>query len=190
MSRSAWADQRSRERCDLEQCVRVASLPAHASAQFCLVDPERTLIGMHLYEGEFKVIAMDAKGLLDKEAVSIRLDELQVRHCLCFTSSWMCPSHLFVYQVLDMAFLHGLTVPTLAVLYHDTKGERHVKTYEVSVQEKDFGSSPWFHNNLDAGASLLIPIPSVRGGVIVVGEQSILFTNGVYRLECCSIINT
>jgi hypothetical protein len=32
---------------------------------------------MHLYEGEFKIIPMDASGLLDKEAVSIRLDELQ-----------------------------------------------------------------------------------------------------------------
>lgn len=136
---------------------------------------------MHLYEGEFKLIPMGSRGLLDKEAASIRLEELQVRPCClgCIIPN-NSPSSLSP-QVLDMAFLHGMAVPTLAVLYQDTKCARHVKTYEVSVQEKDFGPSPWAHNNLDAGASLLIPVPAVRGSVIVVGEQSITFTNGTWR---------
>ena len=39
---------------------------------------------MHLYEGEFKIIPMDASGLLDKEAVSIRLDELKASSMAAF----------------------------------------------------------------------------------------------------------
>ena len=60
----------------------------------------------------------------------------------------------------------------------DANCARHIKTYEVSLQDKDFGPGPWSFNNVDAGASLLIPVPGVRGGVVVVGEQSISFTNG------------
>jgi DNA damage-binding protein 1 len=60
----------------------------------------------------------------------------------------------------------------------DAKCARHIKTYEVSLQDKDFGPGSLSFNNVDAGASILIPVPGVRGGVIVVGEQSIAFTNG------------
>jgi hypothetical protein len=50
-----------------------------------------------------------------QEAFNVRLDEL---------------------KVLDLAFLHGCDVPTLAVLFEDTKEQRHIKTYRVSVKDK------------------------------------------------------
>ncbi len=50
-----------------------------------------------------------------QEAFNVRLDEL---------------------KVLDLAFLHGCKAPTLAVLYEDTKEQRHIKTYEVSLKDK------------------------------------------------------
>jgi len=50
-----------------------------------------------------------------QEAFNVRLDEL---------------------KVLDLAFLHGCAVPTLAVLFEDTKEQRHIKTYQVSVKDK------------------------------------------------------
>jgi DNA damage-binding protein 1 len=50
-----------------------------------------------------------------QEAFNVRLDEL---------------------KVLDLAFLHNCQVPTLAVLYEDTKEQRHIKTYEVSLRDK------------------------------------------------------
>jgi DNA damage-binding protein 1 len=59
------------------------------------VDPDCRLIGLHLYDGLFKVIPIDSKGQL-KEAFNIRLEEL---------------------QVLDIKFLYGCSKPTIAVLY-------------------------------------------------------------------------
>ncbi len=53
-----------------------------------------------------------------------------------------------------------------------------MKTYEVSLKDKDFAEGPWQQNNLDAGASLLIPIPAPLGGVVVVGESSVTYMNG------------
>ena len=57
------------------------------------------MIGLHLYDGLFKVIPMDQKGQL-REAFNIRLEEL---------------------QVLDIKFLCATAKPTIAVLYQDTK---------------------------------------------------------------------
>ncbi|PSC68559.1 DNA damage-binding 1 [Micractinium conductrix] len=117
-----------------------------------LVDPQCRLIGMHLYDGLFKVIPLDERGTLG-EAFNMRLDEL---------------------KVIDLAFLDGCTAPTIAVLYEDTKEQRHVKTYEVSVRDKELVEGPWRQSNLDAGSSMLIPVPG-SGGAVVVGESVLTF---------------
>ncbi|XP_073392348.1 DNA damage-binding protein 1 isoform X2 [Physcomitrium patens] len=126
------------------------------NGQIGIVDPDCRLIGLHLYDGMFKVIPIDNKGQL-KEAFNIRLEEL---------------------QVLDIKFLYGCANPTIAVLYQDNKDARHVKTYEVNLKEKDFGEGPWLQNNLDNGAGLLIPVPLPLGGAIIIGEQTIVYYNG------------
>lgn len=111
------------------------------------------MIGLHLYDGLFKVIPFDNKGQL-KEAFNIRLEEL---------------------QVLDIKFLYGCPKPTIVVLYQDNKDARHVKTYEVSLKDKDFIEGPWAQNNLDNGASLLIPVPPPLCGVLIIGEETIVY---------------
>ncbi|KAH8952399.1 hypothetical protein BDL97_09G083300 [Sphagnum fallax] len=126
------------------------------NGQIGIIDPDCRLIGLHLYDGLFKVIPIDSKGQL-KEAFNIRLEEL---------------------QVLDIKFLYGCSKPTIAVLYQDNKDARHVKTYEVQLKEKDFGEGPWLQNNLDNGAGLLIPVPLPLGGAIIIGEQTIVYYNG------------
>ncbi|EFJ23079.1 hypothetical protein SELMODRAFT_151061 [Selaginella moellendorffii] len=126
------------------------------NGQIGIVDPECRLIGLHLYDGLFKVIPIDNKGQL-KEAFNIRLEEL---------------------QVLDIKFLYGCSKPTIAVLYQDNKDARHVKTYEIQLKEKDFGEGPWLQNNLDNGAGMLIPVPTPLGGVIIIGEQTIVYYSG------------
>lgn len=123
------------------------------NGQIGIIDPDCRLIGLHLYDGLFKVIPFDNKGQL-KEAFNIRLEEL---------------------QVLDIKFLYGCAKPTIAVLYQDNKDARHVKTYEVALKEKDFSEGPWSQNNLDNGAGLLIPVPMPLGGVIIIGEQTIVY---------------
>lgn len=39
-------------------------------------------------------------------------------------------------KVIDLAFLHECASPTIAVLYEDTKEQRHIKTYEIIVRDK------------------------------------------------------
>ncbi|GMI74364.1 damaged DNA binding protein 1A [Hibiscus trionum] len=78
-------------------------------------------------------------------------------------------------QVLDIKFLYGCLKPTIVVLYQDNKDARHVKTYEVALKEKDFVEGPWSQNNLDNGADLLIPVPPPLCGVLIVGEETIVY---------------
>ncbi|MBA0799379.1 hypothetical protein Gohar_009900, partial [Gossypium harknessii] len=78
-------------------------------------------------------------------------------------------------QVLDIKFLYGCSKPTIVVLYQDNKDARHVKTYEVALKEKDFVEGPWSQNNLDNGADLLIPVPPPLCGVLIVGEETIVY---------------
>ncbi|KAJ8548958.1 hypothetical protein K7X08_030924 [Anisodus acutangulus] len=123
------------------------------NGQIGIIDPDCRLIGLHLYDGLFKVIPFDNKGQL-KEAFNIRLEEL---------------------QVLDIKFLYGCPKPTIVVLYQDNKDARHVKTYEVSLKDKDFIEGPWAQTNLDNGASLLIPVPPPLCGVLIIGEETIVY---------------
>jgi DNA damage-binding protein 1 len=123
--------------------------------QIGIVDPQCRMIGLHLYDGLFKVIPMDQKGQL-REAFNIRLEEL---------------------QVLDIKFLCATAKPTIAVLYQDTKEARHVKTYEVSLKDKDFTEGPWCQNDVEGGSSLIIPVPAPLGGAILVGETVIVYLN-------------
>ncbi|KAL0300566.1 UNVERIFIED_CONTAM: DNA damage-binding protein 1 [Sesamum radiatum] len=123
------------------------------NGQIGIIDPDCRLIGLHLYDGLFKVIPFDNKGQL-KEAFNIRLEEL---------------------QVLDIKFLYGCPRPTIVVLYQDNKDARHVKTYEVTLKDKDFVEGPWSQNNLDNGADLLIPVPPPLCGVLIIGEETIVY---------------
>lgn len=57
----------------------------------------------------------------------------------------------------------------------DNKDARHVKTYEVALKDKDFLEGPWSQNNLDNGADLLIPVPPPLCGVLIIGEETIVY---------------
>jgi DNA damage-binding protein 1 len=45
------------------------------------------------------------------------------------------------------------------------------------LKDKDFVEGPWSQNNLDNGAGLLIPVPAPLGGVIIIGEETIVYCN-------------
>ncbi len=60
-----------------------------------------------------QIIPMDSMGF--HEACNIRVDEL---------------------QVLSMEFLYDCHRPTVALLYHDNKDVRHLRTYEISLKDK------------------------------------------------------
>lgn len=47
----------------------------------------------------------------------------------CVLSAWR-------FVLPPACFADGCATPTIAVLYEDTKEQRHVKTYEVSLHDK------------------------------------------------------
>lgn len=49
------------------------------------------------------------------------------------------------------------------VASQDPQG-RHVKTYEVSLADKEFNKGPWKQENVEAEASMVIP------GTVLIGE--------------------
>ncbi|KAJ0001853.1 hypothetical protein NQD34_001649 [Periophthalmus magnuspinnatus] len=120
-----------------------------------IVDPECRMIGLRLYDGLFKVIPLDRDNR-ELKAFNIRLEEL---------------------QVIDVHFLYGCPAPTVCFIYQDPQG-RHVKTYEVSLREKEFNKGPWKQENVEAEASMVIPVPEPFGGAIIIGQESITYHNG------------
>lgn len=43
------------------------------------------------------------------------------------------------------------------------------------MKDKDFAEGPWQQANVDNGAGLLIPVPMPLGGVIIIGEETIVY---------------
>ncbi|DBA79836.1 TPA: hypothetical protein ACH3X2_007673 [Trebouxia sp. C0005] len=120
--------------------------------QIGIIDPDCRVLGVQMYDGLLKIIPMDSMGF--HEAFNIRVDEL---------------------QVLSMEFLYDCHRPTVALLYHDNKDVRHLRTYEISLKDKEFVEGPFSQSNLDPGASMLIPVPGPQGGVVVIGESVIAY---------------
>jgi len=124
--------------------------------QIGLVDPECRMLGMHIYDGFFKVIPIDERGQL-QEAYNLRIEEL---------------------LVIDIKFLYGAQEPTIVVLYQDTKSTRHIKTYQISLANADVKEGPWSLPNIEKSAEMIITLPLPFAGIIVIGEQSIIYHNG------------
>lgn len=126
-----------------------------------VIDSQSQLIGMHIYHGLLKVIPILSTGALG-EAFNIRLDE---------------------FEVLDLGFLHvpESEKPVLAVLYQDLRKARHIKTYFVSLTDKELQTGPWAQRDLDAAARVIAPIPLPMGGAVVLGENVITYLTADQR---------
>ncbi|KAF7266770.1 hypothetical protein GWI33_019945 [Rhynchophorus ferrugineus] len=121
-----------------------------------VIDPKARVIGLRLYDGLFKIIQLE-KDNYELKATNYRMDELQVH---------------------DVEFLHGCPNPTLILIHQDVNG-RHVKTHEISLREKEFVKTPWRQDNVETEASIIIPVPSPLGGAIIIGQESILYHDGI-----------
>ncbi|KAH8374751.1 hypothetical protein KR200_005352 [Drosophila serrata] len=119
------------------------------------IDPKARVIGMCLYQGLFTIIPMD-KEASELKATNLRMDEL---------------------SVYDVDFLHGCLNPTVIVIHKDNDG-RHVKSHEINLREKEFMKIAWKQDNVETEATMLIPVPSPIGGVIVIGRESIVYHDG------------
>ncbi|CAG9764896.1 unnamed protein product [Ceutorhynchus assimilis] len=121
-----------------------------------VIDPKARVIGLRLYDGLFKIIPLD-KDNYELKASNFRMEEL---------------------HVTDVEFLHGCANPTLILIHQDVNG-RHVKTHEISLREKEFVKTPWRQDNVETEASIIIPVPSPIGGAIIIGQESILYHDGI-----------
>ncbi|EDW14370.1 DNA damage-binding protein 1 [Drosophila mojavensis] len=119
------------------------------------IDPKARVIGMCLYQGLFTIIPLD-KDASELKATSLRMDEL---------------------IVYDVEFLHGCLNPTVIVIHKDNDG-RHVKCHEINLRDKEFMKLAWKQDNVETEATMLIPVPSPIGGVIVIGRESIVYHDG------------
>jgi DNA damage-binding protein 1 len=133
-----------------------------AKSHMSVVDDACTMIGLHMYEGLFKVIPLPfarAPSGPASEAFNVKFDEL---------------------NVIDVKMVPGGTggKPTLAVLHEDSDGFRHVKTYVIDVSDRNLIDGPWNQPTVEAGASFLIPVPAPTPGVLIVGLETITFHDG------------
>ncbi|XP_065284154.1 DNA damage-binding protein 1-like [Dermacentor albipictus] len=120
-----------------------------------IIDPECRVIGLRLYDGLFKVIPLDRDNR-ELKAFNIRMEELTVQ---------------------DMEFLHGCKTPTIVLLHQDSQA-RHMKTYEVSLKDKEFVRGPWKQDHVESEATLVIAVPEPFCGALVIGQESITYHNG------------
>lgn len=120
-----------------------------------IIDPECRVIGLRLYDGLFKVIPLDRDNR-ELKAFNIRMEELTVQ---------------------DMEFLHGCKTPTIVLIHQDSQA-RHMKTYEVSLKDKEFVRGPWKQDHVESEANLVIAVPEPFCGALIIGQESITYHNG------------
>jgi DNA damage-binding protein 1 len=58
-------------------------------------------------------------------------------------------------NVIDVQFLHGASAPTIILVHQDPHG-RHVKTYEISLRDKELQKGPWKQDNVETEACMVI----------------------------------
>lgn len=126
------------------------------SGIIAVIDPEARVIGLRLYDGLLKIIPLEKENN-ELKAVSIRIEESEIQ---------------------DLNFLHGCANPTLILLHQDLNG-RHIKTHELSLKEKEFVKVPWKQDNIEMEATIIIPVPEPLCGCIIVGQESVLYHDGV-----------
>lgn len=137
-----------------------ASRPAE-TGNIVIIDPDCKLIGLRLYDGLFKIIPIDTNNKSGEiEAFNIRMDEN------------LTP---------DITFLYGYQNPTIAFIWKKQndpdRPSSHVKTYEISLKEKEFVLGPWSKDNVANEASIIIPVPLPFGGAVIIALESIVYIN-------------
>jgi len=147
---------------------------------FALFDPLSKMVVLHLYQGSIKILPLTQLPALQQSSSSSNNNNSGG------SGGYSTTSEAFNVRfeetdIFDIKFLETSDPSTsvLAVLYEDTKRSRHVKTYQVSIKSKDLLKGPWEQPNVDKGANILIPVSNPMGGVVIVGESTITYHDGV-----------
>ncbi|VDP85564.1 unnamed protein product [Echinostoma caproni] len=129
-----------------------------------LIDPGANYIVVRLYHGLLKIILLHCIG------EKIGTDLLD-------TNQWTVNTYNVRIEegnIVDMAFLHGYSLPTFAMIYEDEL-VLHMKTYEISGREPALRNVQLTLDSIEPDSKLLIPVPKPYGGVILVGDNIIYY---------------
>ncbi|CAM0140049.1 unnamed protein product [Umbelopsis sp. WA50703] len=78
-------------------------------------------------------------------------------------------------NILSCCFLPGMSLPTLAILYQDAHDGRHVTSYVINVRANNKAAGTIARTTVEPGANLLVPVNAPYKGLVVIGEQSIVY---------------
>ncbi|EYB86908.1 hypothetical protein Y032_0271g887 [Ancylostoma ceylanicum] len=109
------------------------------------------LIALRIYDGTLKIIQWEDNK--DLKSFNVRFEDL---------------------AIVDLSFIEtqGDSI-RLAYISQDSNG-RHLKTVELSLAEKELKTISK-QDNIETEARMVIPVPLPCGGVIVIGQETILY---------------
>lgn len=118
-----------------------------------IVDPLGRCIAIHQSRRLLRIIPTAPEA--DKTAFNVRLME---------------------DSIVDMVFLHGCAVPTIALLCAPSKESRELHTYTISLSEQDITPAPWRKSDLDPTTSKIVAVPQQLGGILMFGDDLITYS--------------
>lgn len=122
-----------------------------AQEKIGIVDPNGRCIALCLRQNLLKIIP--TSGDADRTAFNVRMRES---------------------SVMDMVFLHGRPHPTIAVIFGRDKVNA-IRTYEISIHDQDICLCEPEKTNLDLSYVKMVAVPQPYGGVLVFGDDAIIY---------------
>lgn len=117
----------------------------------CVINPKTSTIALRIYDGLVNIMKLDFASK-EIKSYNVRMEE---------------------NVLVDIAFLNGFNTPMLCIIYQDEQS-RHLKTYEIT-EDRELKRGPWKQENIESESNLLIPVSEPNGGVIVIGQESIIY---------------
>eukprot|EP00906_Rhabdomonas_costata_P037101 RCo052151 len=163
--------------------------------QIGIVDSSSSLFTFHLYEGLIKIlpISNSKSGCTMKDPFNLRVEELRLID-MCYVK---LASGGYAYTPSGASSTSAFEAPgapsssssssssgassgphIIAVLFEDSKRNRHLKTYIVAVEEKDLLDGPFSQSNVESTANMLLPVTLPCGGLLIVGEELVTYHSG------------
>ena len=153
----------------------------------CCVDADLKCIVMHLYDGQLKVMPVVRQPPPVSSSASTATAPAWAAKLPFRVASPAFNVRIEELDLVDMVLLHGYSSPTMAVLYEDSKKNRHVRTYQILVDTQDISDGPWRHTMYDPDAAILValPVPKNTGGArrggdgcLVIGATTVQYVSG------------
>ncbi|EPY51696.1 damaged DNA binding protein Ddb1 [Schizosaccharomyces cryophilus OY26] len=140
------------------QDCSVRSLRESQSGPILLVDPFQRVLCLHVYQGLLTIIPIvNSKKRRLNSMDSFLHDNFNVR--------------IKELDVIDICMLHTPSVPTLAVLYRDSKSVVHLSTYTINIRECEIDEDDLVCHDIEEGKL----IAHNNGGVFIFGEMYVYY---------------